>query len=345
MALLTTFRHQFFDDNGDPLNGGKVYFFEAGTSTPKDTFTTSAGDVANANPVILNSRGEATIFTNGLYTIDLKTSTNAQVTGYPVDNVGAGSSNNDAALRWGGTSTGSANAHVLSPTTSITAYAIGQSFVWKAGYTNTGAATIAVSGLSAIAMQKQGAALDANDVLLNKFYTLVLDTLTTAQLMVGNANLAVLATLATLATTATNQSGGTVAATTISASSSILSSSATGGIGYATGAGGTVTQNTNKNQPVTLNKACGTITTSNSNLNAGAETVFALTSSAFDVDDGILVHLVSAAGAGIFTNYEVSAGIYSGSGNAIYIKIKNNTAGALAEVLTISFVIIKGVSA
>lgn len=50
--------HQsFLDDNGDPLSGGKLYFYETGTSTPKNTYSDSALSTANTNPVILNSAG------------------------------------------------------------------------------------------------------------------------------------------------------------------------------------------------------------------------------------------------------------------------------------------------
>src|SRR3990170_2008757 len=48
----------FFDSNGDPLNGGKLFTYAAGSSTKQNTYTTSAGTVAHANPIILNSRGE-----------------------------------------------------------------------------------------------------------------------------------------------------------------------------------------------------------------------------------------------------------------------------------------------
>jgi len=48
---------QFFDGSGDPLTGGKLYSYEAGTTTPKTTYTTAAGNVAHANPIILNSAG------------------------------------------------------------------------------------------------------------------------------------------------------------------------------------------------------------------------------------------------------------------------------------------------
>lgn len=48
---------QFFDDNGVPLAGGLLYTYTAGTSTPVATYTTSAGNVANANPVVLDAAG------------------------------------------------------------------------------------------------------------------------------------------------------------------------------------------------------------------------------------------------------------------------------------------------
>lgn len=48
---------QFFDNNGVPLAGGLIYTYTAGTSTPATTYTTSAGSVANSNPIVLDSAG------------------------------------------------------------------------------------------------------------------------------------------------------------------------------------------------------------------------------------------------------------------------------------------------
>lgn len=49
---------QFFDGNGDPLAGGKVYTFDAAaTTTPKATYTTNALSVAHANPIVLDGEG------------------------------------------------------------------------------------------------------------------------------------------------------------------------------------------------------------------------------------------------------------------------------------------------
>ena len=48
---------QFFSSIGLPLSGGKVYTYQAGSSTPLATYTDNTGNVANANPIILGSDG------------------------------------------------------------------------------------------------------------------------------------------------------------------------------------------------------------------------------------------------------------------------------------------------
>lgn len=49
----------FIDASGNPLNAGLLYTYVAnsGGSTPATTYTTSAGSVQNANPIVLNSNG------------------------------------------------------------------------------------------------------------------------------------------------------------------------------------------------------------------------------------------------------------------------------------------------
>lgn len=47
-----------FSSNGLLLSGGKIETYLAGSSTPATTYTSSAGNVAQANPIILNTRGE-----------------------------------------------------------------------------------------------------------------------------------------------------------------------------------------------------------------------------------------------------------------------------------------------
>lgn len=51
-----------YDSNGDPCNGCKLFAYAAGTTTKQDTYTSSSLGTANANPVVLDSAGRATVF-------------------------------------------------------------------------------------------------------------------------------------------------------------------------------------------------------------------------------------------------------------------------------------------
>ena len=81
-------KFQAFDANGDPLSGGKVYTYEAGTSTLKTSYSDYDASTANANPVVLDSRGEADIYVKGAYKISVYTS--ADVLVWTLDNVQGG---------------------------------------------------------------------------------------------------------------------------------------------------------------------------------------------------------------------------------------------------------------
>lgn len=63
-------RFRAFDLNGAPLAGGKLYTYVSGTSTPQPTYPTYAdalaGTNANANPVVLDANGEASVFGQAL---------------------------------------------------------------------------------------------------------------------------------------------------------------------------------------------------------------------------------------------------------------------------------------
>ena len=52
---------QFLDNNGDPLSGGKLYTYVAGSTTNLATYSDSALSSANANPVVLDAGGRATV--------------------------------------------------------------------------------------------------------------------------------------------------------------------------------------------------------------------------------------------------------------------------------------------
>lgn len=48
---------QFFDNNGVMLSGGLLYIYQAGTTTPATTYTSSTGATPHANPIVLDSTG------------------------------------------------------------------------------------------------------------------------------------------------------------------------------------------------------------------------------------------------------------------------------------------------
>lgn len=80
---------QQFDDNGDPAVGYKLHTYITGTTTNKATYTDAAGTTPNANPVVLDARGEATVFliAGEQYRFVLKTA--ADVTIWTQDGVSA----------------------------------------------------------------------------------------------------------------------------------------------------------------------------------------------------------------------------------------------------------------
>lgn len=89
-TLLPEGKQSFTNSAGAPLIGGKVYTYDAGTSTPRVTYQDSAGTVPNANPVILDARGEATIFWSGTYKVVLKDAADATI--WSVDGVASADS-------------------------------------------------------------------------------------------------------------------------------------------------------------------------------------------------------------------------------------------------------------
>ncbi|MFY2643711.1 hypothetical protein ACOTDF_19300 [Achromobacter insuavis] len=69
------------DSAGNPLVGGRLYTYINTTTTPLTTYQDAAGTIANTNPIILDSRGEAVIFLESgrVYTFVLKDSNDALV--------------------------------------------------------------------------------------------------------------------------------------------------------------------------------------------------------------------------------------------------------------------------
>lgn len=78
---------KFFDNNGHPATGYKLYTYLAGTTTPATTWQDSSKAAANTNPIVLDSRGECLLWLDSVtkYKLVLKTVTGTTITTY--DNV------------------------------------------------------------------------------------------------------------------------------------------------------------------------------------------------------------------------------------------------------------------
>lgn len=92
--LTPNAKQKFSDANGDPLAGGKLYTYVAGTVNPATTYVSLNG-AANANPIILNANGECDLWlTDGnSYKFELKNS--VDVTQWTVDNIATSSAEAD----------------------------------------------------------------------------------------------------------------------------------------------------------------------------------------------------------------------------------------------------------
>lgn len=79
-------KYTAYDNNGNPLSGGKLYVYAAGTTTPATTYSDVELTIPNTNPVILDAGARATVFLSpGSYKFIQKTS--ADVTVWSQDNV------------------------------------------------------------------------------------------------------------------------------------------------------------------------------------------------------------------------------------------------------------------
>ena len=174
---------QFFDDNGSPLVGGKLYSYAAGTTTLLATYTTSAGTVANTNPIILNAGGrtsnEIWQATGILLKFVLYNSVDELIGTYD----GIPSINDPFGINSQLSSIAGTNTITATATPALTAYATGAIYSFIAANTNTGAATLSIDSLTATSITKNGSvALSAGDIQSGKMMLVEYDG-TTFQLM------------------------------------------------------------------------------------------------------------------------------------------------------------------
>lgn len=88
LSLFAGAGAQFFDNNGVPLAGGKIYTYVAGTTTPLATYTTASDVAFHTNPIVLDaagripSGGEIWLASGIGYKFVVKTSSDALVATY-----------------------------------------------------------------------------------------------------------------------------------------------------------------------------------------------------------------------------------------------------------------------
>lgn len=112
----------------------------------------------------------------------------------------------------------------------------------------------------------------------------------------------------------------------------------TNGIGYTTGSGGMVTQETSKSAAVTLNKACGVITMNSASLNAATTVIFTLNNTLLASGDLLIVNCAS----GVFGD-QYNVWVMNVSSGAAIIAVRNISGGARSDALPITFAVIKSV--
>ena len=112
----------------------------------------------------------------------------------------------------------------------------------------------------------------------------------------------------------------------------------TTGLGFYTGAGGTITQATSKATAFTLSKMCGQITTAADALGAATIVSATWTNSLIAATDVVIINHKSGGTLGAYT---INVACLAGTAT---LSIRNNTAGNLSEALVLNFVVIKGVT-
>lgn len=176
-TLLPNAEQQFTDGNGAPYAGGSVYMYVPSTTSPKTTWQNAAGSVPNTNPVILDSAGRAIIYGIGQYRQILKDSFGNQIWDQLTQDVF--SLITPGQTVWGGTSTGTANALLLTSTPAITALVPGQIVSFIASAMNTGPATVNDSGIGIknilVTTSAGTAALASGNMAVNGRYFMLYD--------------------------------------------------------------------------------------------------------------------------------------------------------------------------
>ena len=161
---------KFFDNNGNPLAGGTVTTYVAGTSIPIATYTDYTASTTNTNPIVLNYRGEASIWItpNVAYKYVVNDSLGNAIS--TTDQITV----NQLLTLFAGVDTGIASAYVVNFVASFSAYANGIVLYFIPANNNTGPSTLNVNGLGVLPiLNVTGATLGANQIVAGQMVEVV----------------------------------------------------------------------------------------------------------------------------------------------------------------------------
>lgn len=166
---------KFFDNSGRPLVGGKLFTYDAGTSTKVATYTDSGGTL-NTNPIVLNFRGECRVWLDPRksykFILAPRNDTDPPLNPiWTVDNITSAQAIDNAAV-----DTGSVNNISLS-IPQLSSPVLFTRIMFQVAHTNTGNVTIQINGGTAypLTWQKSQVNLQPATIITNGIYQAIFD--------------------------------------------------------------------------------------------------------------------------------------------------------------------------
>lgn len=148
-VLAPYLTQQFFGNNGAFLASGQLFTYAGGTNTPLATYIDNSGGTPNTNPIILNARGECSLWLPPNVTYKFQLQDPAGNIIWTRDNV----VQNQLLSLFGGVDTGGPNAYVLNYVAPFTGpIPNGTVIYWVPSNSNTGASTLNVNGTGALSI-------------------------------------------------------------------------------------------------------------------------------------------------------------------------------------------------
>lgn len=355
------FNDQTVDSAGNPLVGGYVNVFLAGTSTPVTTYTDNTGGTPQPTNIVLDAAGRPAnpIWITGGIPVKFRLFSAAAAALLTIDNVSgindpAGITAQDQWVLYGAAPTRISNTSfsVVGDQTAI--FQVGRRLKsTNSGGTIYSSITASVFGaVTTVTVVNDSGVLDSGMSAVS--YGLISATNTSAPTTLAragaNTDITSLASVATVSGTpnftgnATGQTqAGTDNSTRLATTAQVVSSmqnsrglivlSGSVGNGYGAGVGGTVTQLTSKTTAVTLNTLTGSIVMFSSAGSASPQ-VFQLNNTSFGTNDTVILTMKGNTNSYLYFPTNCSAGV---------IQILFYTTGGTAvDAPTINFSIIKG---